>query len=142
MNTKACPRSSNEEIQSVSETEGYGTQVDVEKISAALGETRAMRLALEVMWENITKDMEPERPEGGTYILHELDERIRDMELAVLRKRGLAQEFLIIRPISPISPPSPEIIRKITNAIRTLAELGMLVGQNDIYNTAASPSPH
>jgi hypothetical protein len=126
----------------VSETEGYGTHVAVEKISAALGETRAMRLALEVMWEHITKDMEPEQPEGETYILYELDERVRDMELDVLRKRGLAQEFLIIRPISPISPPPPEILQKITSAIRVLAELGMLVGQNDIYNTAASPSPH
>jgi hypothetical protein len=90
MNTTASPRSSNDDIQALSKTQGYGTHVDVEKISAALGETRAMQLALEVMWDHITKDMEPERPEGGTYILHELDERIRDMELAVLRERGLA----------------------------------------------------
>lgn len=84
----------------MSETEGYGTQVDVEKISAALGETRAMRLALEVMWENITKDMEPERPEGGTYILHELDER-------TLRAKSPNGTVLKNRPEGTKRPSSP-----------------------------------
>lgn len=126
----------------MSKDQVYGTHVDVEDISAALFSTRVMRLALEVMWYRMSEDMRLEQWQGQAHILHDLDKKIRDAELTVLRDQGLAQEFLIIRPLSPLSPPPPETIQKISVAIRTLAELGMLVGQDDIFNTAESPRPN
>jgi hypothetical protein len=125
----------------MSKDQVYGVRVEIEEISATLFDTRVMRLALEVMWDRMTQYTKPEQHQGQTSVLVDLDKKIRDMELAVLRDKGLAKEFLIIRPLSPISPPPPETIQKISAAIRTLADLGLLVGQDDVFNTAKSPRP-
>jgi hypothetical protein len=39
--------------------------------------------------------------------------------------------YLIIRPISSFNPPSPDDMKRITDAVRTLASLGMIAGRGD-----------
>jgi hypothetical protein len=110
---------------------GYGVPVDIEHVSSALESTRLMRLALNVLWNGLDElpDDTTSGPAGDA--LASIHDRINTIESTNLRRFGQAEHYLVIRPISPASPPPPEIMEKITAAVRTLAELGMLAGQND-----------
>jgi hypothetical protein len=110
---------------------GYGVRVDMNDISSTLNSTRVLRLALNVLWDSL--DSLPPDTDSGPVgdALKSVHNRINEIETAGLRLWGQAEHYLIIRPISPVSPPPPEVMEKITGAVRTLAELGMIAGQND-----------
>lgn len=110
---------------------GYGVPVDIEAVSSSLDSTRLMRLALNVLWNGLDEFSDGETTESVADALASIHDRINRTESAGLRTFGQAEHYLIIRPISPVNPPAPETMEKITAAVRTLAELGMLVGQND-----------
>ena len=54
-------------------------------------------------------------------------EKLGEMEMANLQRRGLSTDYLVIRPINPMNPPGPEAMEQVTAAIRTLARLGLIV---------------
>jgi hypothetical protein len=108
---------------------GYGVPVDTDDVSSALESTRLLRLALNVLWDGLPSDMSMTGPVRDA--LESIHDRLNQVEAGGLRRYGLAEHYLIIRPISPVNPPPTEIMEKITAAVRTLAELGMLAGQND-----------
>jgi hypothetical protein len=108
---------------------GYGVPVDTDEISSALESTRLLRLALNVLWDGLPNDMSAAGPVRDA--METIHSRINEIEATSLRTWGLAEHYLIIRPVSPVSPPPPETMEKIATAVRTLAELGMLAGQND-----------
>jgi hypothetical protein len=107
---------------------GYGAPVDTDDISSALESTRLLRLALNVLWDGLPEGMTTGQVREALETIHK---RINEIEAAGLRRWGLAEHYLIIRPLSLASPPPPQIMDKITTAVRTLADLGMLAGQND-----------
>jgi hypothetical protein len=114
--------------QIVSSERGYGAYVDTEDVSAPLESTRVLRLALNVLWDRLS----PEAETGPLFeVLTSIHDRINAKENDELRLLGMAEHYLIIRPVSPVSPPPPEIMEKIAAAVRTLTELGMVVGQHD-----------
>jgi hypothetical protein len=82
-----------------------------------------------VLWDELPHDMSAYEPVHDA--LETIHDQINKTEATELRTWGLAEHYLIIRPVSPVSPPPPEIMEKIAAAVRTLAELGMLAGQND-----------
>ncbi len=108
--------------------QGYGAYVDTEEVSSSLESTRVLRLALNVLWDNLPPGTETEPVHDALAGIHD---RITAIETGELRMFGLAEHYLIIRPVRPVSPPPPEILEKITAAVRTLTELGMVVEQHD-----------
>jgi hypothetical protein len=76
------------------------------------------------MWDGLPNDMTATGPVRDA--LESIHDRINQIEDTGLRMWGLTEHYLIVRPISPVSPPPPEIVEKITAAVRTLAELGIL----------------
>jgi len=114
-------------LEAVRGNHGYGVPVDTDEVSSALESTR-LRLALNVLWDALPNGMSAGPVRDALETTHD---QINETESAELRRLGLAEHYLIIRPVSPISPPPPQIMEKIAAAVRTLAELGMLAGQND-----------
>jgi hypothetical protein len=112
---------------------GYGARFDTDEISSSLGSTRRLRLALNVLCDGLD-DLPDETSKGTvTDALRAVHDQVNQAETRALRMLGLAEHYLIIRPVSLLSPPPPQVLEKITAAVRTLAELGMLAGQNDAY---------
>lgn len=89
---------------------------------------RELRLALDVIHLFL-----PLGPDSGaiTAALQDLHKRLCADEDEQLRLTGVPDRYLIIRPLSPFSPPAPEDMRRITQAVRTLAALGMIAERND-----------
>ena len=108
--------------------QGYGAYVDTEQVSSPLESTRLLRLALNVLWNELPPGTNTEPVHDALLSIHD---RITEIETGELRMWGVPEHYLIIRPVSPVSPPPPEIMEKITAAVRTLTELGMVVGQHD-----------
>jgi hypothetical protein len=108
---------------------GYGAHVDPDNVSEALGSARRLRLALNLLWDGL--DEEAGVPGVITKGLHAASDFITQMEEAALTEFGCAEHYLIVRPLSLASPPSPELMGKIGGAVRLLAECGLLVGQHD-----------
>jgi hypothetical protein len=106
----------------------YGAPVNTDNVSSALETTRRLRLALNVLWDDLPDDMNDTPVREALQTIHD---RITQAENASLRVNGLAEHYLIIRPLSPLNPPPPQANKQITAAVRTLAEHGMLAGQND-----------
>jgi hypothetical protein len=113
----------------VSSERGYGLPVDTDGVTAALESTRLLRLALNSLWNQLPGDLNQAGPVQDA--LKSIHDQINEVETADLRRYGIAEHYLIIRPVSLVSPPPPHIMEKITAAVRTLAELGMLAGQSD-----------
>jgi hypothetical protein len=113
----------------MSDEREYGVPVDTDDVSSALESTRLLRLVLNVLWDELPNDMSTAGPVRDA--LESILSRINQVEAAGLRTWGLAEHYLIIRPVSPINPPPPETLENITAAVRTLAGLGMLAGQAD-----------
>ena len=111
----------------MSSERGYGDSVNTEEVSQPLEATRVLRLALNVLWNGLPDEM------GASGSVHDalaaVHDWINQAESAELRARGAAEHYLIIRPLSPLTP--PQAMEKTAAAIRTLAELGMLAGQHD-----------
>jgi hypothetical protein len=63
--------------------------------------------------------------------LRDLHERLCAEEDRQLRSDGVPDRYLIIRPVSPFNPPPPQDMERITDAVRTLASLGMIAGRGD-----------
>jgi hypothetical protein len=112
----------------MSRKSAYGVPVDTDEVSSALESTRMLRLALNVLWDGLPDGMTTGPVREALETIHD---QINQAESADLCRFGLAEHYLIVRPISPVSPPPPEIQGRISTAVRTLAELGMLAGQND-----------
>jgi hypothetical protein len=108
---------------------GYGAHVDPDNVSGALGSARRLRLALNLLWDGL--DEEVGVPGAITDGLRAANNFITGMEESALTRYGCAEHYLIVRPISLASPPSPEVMEKIGGAVRALAECGLLVGQDD-----------
>ncbi len=109
---------------------GYGVPVDADEASAALESTRILRLALNALWNGLD-GLPPDAVTGPVpEALTSIHDRINEIEAPRCAPGDAREHYLIIRPISPVSPPPPQIMEKITAAVRTLAELGMLVGQH------------
>jgi hypothetical protein len=51
------------------------------------------------------------------------------VELAALRTFGISHRYLVIPPINPGNLPGNEDLEKISMAIRTLANMGMITGE-------------
>jgi hypothetical protein len=64
-------------------------------------------------------------------VLRKLDERFRATEIEHLRACGITDEYLIIRPVSPLNLPGPEDRARIAGAIAVLIDLGMIAGRGD-----------
>ena len=114
----------------MSSKQGFGSYVDTENVSSLLESTRLQRLALNVLWNELPPGTDTEPMHDALLSIHD---RITEVETGELRRCGVAEHYLIIRPVSPVSPPPPEIMEKITAAVRTLTELGMVVGQHDAH---------
>ena len=112
----------------MSSKQGYGGYVDTEEVSSPLESTRVVRLALNVLWTDMPLGADTQPVQDALTSIHD---HITAIETGELRMFGIAEHYLIIRPVSPVSPPPPEIMEKITAAVRTLTELGMVVGQHD-----------
>jgi len=115
----------------MSSQRAYGAPVDTDEFSSPLEPTRRLRLALNVLCDDLPNEMQTRAVHD---MLRSIHDQINTAEAKELRMWGLAEHYLIIRPISPMSPPPPETMQKIAAAVRTLAELGMLAGQNDAYD--------
>jgi hypothetical protein len=111
-----------------SSKQGYGAYVDTEEVSSPLESTRVQRLALNVLWSELPLAADTGPVQDALTTIHDA---INEVETGELRMWGVAEHYLIIRPVSPVSPPPPETMERITAAIRTLIELGMVVGQHD-----------
>ena len=111
----------------MSSKQGYGAYVSTEDVSGPLESTRLQRLALNVLWNELPPGTNTEPVHDALLSIHN---RITEIETCELRRCGAAEHYLIIR---PVSPPPPEIMEKITAAVRALTELGMVVGQHDAH---------
>jgi hypothetical protein len=116
-------------VEPTTSERGCGAPVDTDDISSALEPGRLLRLALNVLWDGLPNDMSAEGPVRDA--MQTIHNRINKIEADGLRARGLAEHYLIVRPVSLVNSPPLKIMEKITTAVRTLAELGMLAGQND-----------
>lgn len=90
---------------------------------------RELRHALDV----IHLFLDPDLDDDGAIstALRDLHRRLCDEEDQALTASGTADRYLIIRPINPFNPLAPDDMELITNAVRTLASLGMIAGRGD-----------
>jgi hypothetical protein len=100
----------------------------VNDVDAALGGTRVLRLALNVLYDG----MEELYGEAGTGLFQdamaEVHARLCRVEADALARCGVAEFFtIIIKPSSPLSPAAPEV----RAAVRTLERHGWLELQSD-----------
>jgi len=107
-------------------------------------ELRAARLALDVLMAHMPTALADSGAGAGLWQLHD---RLCQLETGALARTGIPRCHLVIRPVCLMNPPGPEIMERITEAVRTLAELGMLTelwlagpGGADL-GTAGSTSP-
>jgi hypothetical protein len=108
----------------VSGEQRHGAAVDTDSVLAALNTTRPLRHALDVLWDNMPGDMLTDAIRAAFF---EIDEQLREAALADLRRYGLSREYLIVSPINPMDPPGPEDMERVTAAVRTLDDLGLII---------------
>jgi hypothetical protein len=101
----------------------HGVEIRLEDIRSALGDTRMVRLAIDTL-----SDLPPGVATSEVHAaIGHIEDALCEAELANLKAYGLSRAYLIIRPINPMNPPEPEVMKQITAAIRTLSELGLIV---------------
>lgn len=103
---------------------GHGVAVETDDLLAALELTRILQLALDVLWGNMPGGLATESVRGA---FCEIDERLRKATLANLRRGVLPRDYLIVSPINPMNPPDREDMEKVTAALRTLDQLGLII---------------
>ncbi len=106
----------------------HAAAVNAEDELSGAENLRELRLALGVI--HLFLPLGPDS-DAITAALQDLHERLCADEDEQLRSAGVPDRYLIIRPVNPYSPPSPEDMRRITDAVRTLASLGMIAGRGD-----------
>lgn len=109
----------------------HGLPVDLDEVSRALNETRILRLALNVLYDNLSSDIVDGPVED---IFCKIHDHLSEAETSALVRFGLAEHYVIIRPISPARPPEPAAMKEIAAAINTLEEHDMLVQSPDARN--------
>ena len=96
-------------------------ELDIEEVRADLEETRRLRLALDVLEEDLPPGY---GSDGLSQELWALREKLAAMELT--RLRGIGQrEYLIIQPLAPEAP--EPLISRAADAVRVLDDLGLVV---------------
>jgi hypothetical protein len=106
----------------------YTAPVSIEALFDDKWDLRVTRLALDVLLANPPLRLDEPRT---TAALQDLHQRLCDHEMTELADTGAIRSYLIIRPINPAQPPPPGDMQRITDAVRTLAQLGMLAGRGD-----------
>jgi hypothetical protein len=106
----------------------HATAVNADDELFGVENLRELRIALDLIWLFLPIGQESHPAPAG---LQDLHQRLCAEEDRQLRLDGVPDRYLIIRPVSPFSPPSPKDMQRITAAVRTLAELGMLAGRGD-----------
>jgi hypothetical protein len=106
----------------------HAAAVDADGELFGVENLRELRLALDVLRLFLPIGAEGHPIPAG---LRELHERLCAEEDRQLRSDGASDRYLIIRPVSPFNPPAPEDMERITEAVRTLASLGMIAGRGD-----------
>lgn len=114
----------------------HAAAVDADDELFAVENLREARLALDVLRLFLPIGAEGHPIPAG---LRDLHERLCAEEDRQLRSGGVPDRYLIIRPISPFNPPAPEDVERITDAVRTLASLGMIAGRGDTCLPALAP---
>ena len=106
----------------------HAVPVNAEEELFVVENLRELRLALDVIHLFL-----PVAGDTGaiTAALRDLHERLCADEDEQLRLTGVPDRYLIVRPVSPYRPPSPEDMERITAAVRTLASFGMIAGRGD-----------
>lgn len=107
----------------------YGTEIGSDEIRNVLEPTRKLRLALDVLWGSLPPHIETDAIEKSLWELHE---RLCAEELKALRMFGLNWQYTIIRPLNMMKLPDAETLQKITSAIQTLDDLGLIAGPGDV----------
>jgi hypothetical protein len=105
-----------------------GTLVVLDDIQGALKDTRLLRLALEVLWNSLPPDMETD---GTQEALWGIVQKIGEAELRALSASGLNRQYVIIKPLDMTKVPDPGTLRKISEAIRVLADCGLILPTSD-----------
>ena len=108
----------------MSSDQGHGVDVEVDSIRSALIPTRALRQALDVLSGRLPVKAETPAIRDALWAI---EEHIRAAELKDLRQGVLARDYFIISPINPMNPPSPDDMEKVTAALRTLDDLGLII---------------
>lgn len=109
---------------SADDVPGYGTEVVLDNFDTLVDGTRMLRLALDVLEDNVPAEADNEQLRQA---LWKLRGWLSARELRKLRTWGLARQFVIICPINPRTPPGPDDMKRIATAIRTLDDLGLIV---------------
>ena len=104
----------------------HGTGICLDDIRSALSKTRDLRLASGVLC-GLPPDIEDIETDSVHSALMIIYEKLGEMEMANLQRRGLSTDYLVIRPVNPMNPPGPEAMEQVTAAIRTLARFGLIV---------------
>jgi hypothetical protein len=112
---------------------GYGEDADDEPLAFALDNSRRFRLAMNVLWDRLEDICTPEDGEYDLIVkaLFAANRAVTRAELAAIQKNLGTEHYLLIKPVSQVTPPPPETMQKIGAAIRTLVELQMIIGQPD-----------
>jgi|ERR1700722_1874463 hypothetical protein len=121
------------EIRPMSKPE-YGEDIDEEPLAFSLDRSRRFRLAMNVLWDNLEEVFSDTHSEEYQLVVDALfaaNRAVTQVELAAIRKNMAAEHYLLIKPVNRITPPPPEIMKRIGEAIRTLVELEMVIGQSD-----------
>jgi hypothetical protein len=106
----------------------YGAYVDINELDAALDSTRALRLALNILWDHLPGGI-PHGPAQDVFT--KIHDHLTQTETSALTQCGFAEHYVVIRPFSPLSLPEENTMKEITSAIRTLHRHGMLVQAPD-----------
>lgn len=113
----------------------YRSYVDTNELGAILGETRILRLALNVLYDGIdhlyagaTGSQAGSRFQD---VMADVHERLTEAETRVLRQHGFAGHYVVIRPFSPVRLPDEGAMKEIASAVRVLQRHGMLVQEPD-----------
>jgi hypothetical protein len=106
----------------------HGAYVDVDELARTLDKTRVLRLALNVLYDDL-----PDRVTRGSVedALVKVHDHLTKEETTALTAFGFAEHYVVIRPFSPLGLPEPQAVKEITSAIRTLYRHGMLVQAPD-----------
>jgi hypothetical protein len=107
--------------------------VELDSFARTLDPTRKIRAALNIMYDAIdtlyeTAD-DTDAQHRFTTVMQEAHDRLTATETKALTEFGLAEHYVVIRPLSLVDPPAG--VTEILAAVRTLMEHGMLVQQPD-----------
>ena len=107
----------------------------VNDLDVALSSTRVLRLALNVLYDGMEELYDRASDAAAKRRFHDLmgevHQHLSKAEADALSRCGLAEFFTVIKPLSPLSMPSPEAVKEITAAVSALERHGLLALQSD-----------